>query len=606
MFLVLLVACVEIAPVTEGYLDAPEQGRSALGAQQVLDGSVLPGVTDFGADIALADGRLFATEAFDGACARRLRRLDLGDTLPEATVIACPTPGDPTFGTTLSSADVQTVTGDQVIRYTSADGTLSDGVAEVFVDGTFLAEPLVLDGYRTLVGVPGAGATGEVHAYVHSGDLEHDHVLPSPAWLASGDGFGARLLGGHDLLVAETLSGRPAFYAPSDTSWKHWDLVEGPAITRVLAVYGTEILTEQEGSDDLVFYTLTDGIWDATGVLPDAKGAGSVWTFDPVAVFAGRPRTNAVTGQVQRFSRLDGTVDATLDLLGEHDDVALALDGDWLAVAEVGAGTVHLFDWAEERRALFEAMGGHHEEVCLLVDSPFDAALELVDFELDDGTFYAYGDITEDMPAWYRFVVPPHTGFDLTLSNPFSSGSGSLDLDVDDANGVMLDHSATRVEDDAGRRRWDNFSDEPLELFLGVHTANDGRRDCRAFDLEVEPYAHPEGYCLDGFEPVDDRTPRLVDVVGRELMLQGSETDVYVVDLEAGRHMRVRIDHELASRDVDFKLRDAAGNLLDWGGGDVILHEVTQPETVFVHVEHSERAPGVCSTYVLDVDLTWE
>ena len=602
MFIALLVACVEIAPVTEGYLEAPDQGRSALGAQQLLDGDVLPGVTDFGANVVLADGRLFATEAFDGACARRLRRLDLGETLLEATVITCPTAGDPTFGTTLSASDVQTVTGDQVLRYTSADGTLSAGAPDVFVDGTFLAAPLVLDGYRTLVGVPGEDA---VHAFVHSGDLEADHVLPTPDWVTAGDGFGARVRGGHELIVAETLAGRAAFYAPSPTSWKHWELVDGPS-GRVLAVYGPEILVEPEQGDDLVFHERVDGVWQPSGVLPGARGTATVWAFDPVAVFAARPRTVGGPGRVERYVRAEGRVDAALDLDGEHDEVGLALEAGWLAVSEVGASRVHLFDWDAERRGFYAALGGHHEEVCLVVDSPFDAPTQLADLGLSDGTLYAYGDVTEDVAAWYRYVLPPHSGFDLTLSNPFSSGSGSLDLDVDDASGVMIDHGATRVEDGAGRRRWDNFSDEPLELFLGVHTANESTRGCRAFDLEVAPYVHPEGYCLDLTDTGEADVPLLVDAVGHELMLRGAETDVYAVHLEAGRHLRVRIDHELAPRDVSIKLRDVDGNLLDWGGGDVILHEVSEPETVFVEVKHTERAPGVCSLYVLDVDLTWE
>ncbi|MCA9569178.1 MAG: hypothetical protein KC656_15120 [Myxococcales bacterium] len=428
MLFALLWACqVEIAPATSAY-DTPTAtvGRTELGELQILDASGLEGVSDFGAALGFVNGQLVVGETFDGPCPHRLRKLDPGDAPTEGAVLTCPTAGDATFGTTVAGRDRQMVTGDQGLRYNSANGTLSAGAPGVFgPDGALHTSVLVLDGYRTMVGAPLDGPSGAVHTFVTNSVLEYDHALAPPPDLPEGAGFGARIQGTQELLVVETLDGTPSFYVPAEFGWKYWDRVEGPGAGRVLATFGAEILAEDPASDDLLFFTRENGAWVATGVLPGARGTAEHWAFDSVAVFGGRARTPVEPGAIDRWSRFAGALQASLPLTGEHTGLRMELDGDWLAVSELGTGTVSLFDWREERLDLYRELGGHFEELCLQVTSTLEAPIELADFVQEDGTVYAYGDITEDAGVWYRYVLPPHSGFDLTLSNPWHSGSGS-------------------------------------------------------------------------------------------------------------------------------------------------------------------------------------
>jgi hypothetical protein len=587
MSILALLACqVEIAPADQLAADADQRGRTALGERVIV--AAPDGVTDFGEHLAVIRGELVLTEAAPGPCDRRLRKIDLPD-LDDPDLITCMVPGDASFGTTLSGNDVQTVTGDQAIRYTSADGRLSDELDGA--SGPF--RPVVLDKYRTMVGDPSANA---VHAFVHSTDLRHDHTLPTPDGLADDAGFGAQVLASHDLLVASTATGEPTFYAPHATSWKHWEIVAGPPVARVLALYGNEILAELPDSDDLAFYTLEEGSWTATGTLTGARDAAADWVFDPVAAFAVTPRSAAGAGAVVRWVRLDDTADASVAFSSAHTDLTATLDGNRLFVGEPTAdgGQVHVFDWTEDRTAFFADVGGHHEEVCQYVPESSLA------FPLDLTATPTSGDIDADTSAFFHTVVPPGSGVDLVLTSPWGGASG-FDLDVTDALGVMIDTDAGRMEDGVQRRRWDNFGNLPLDLYIEVvANANDHQRTCRAFDFSATPVVHDEGYCTSR-----SLSTELLDVVGMEMKLRGETTDRFSLDLEPGRDVRIALQHDDSPRNIKMRLRDADDGLLSFGGGDVILHSADSHERVYVEVEFVDRAPGVCGTYVLDVDLTF-
>lgn len=603
----LLAACTgPVIPANADYLDADDEAaRASMGVRVLLDGARLEGVTDFGASLAMGKvlyapqgdrQALVITEAVaEGPCARRVRKISVhtAGLLEDAgEVWECLREGDPTYGTDVTASGFNMATGLQTQAFHHDDGYLAD----LIPDAIYGASTHMKNQFEMAVGVPSAS---QVHILGNNGSWWVESTVEAPPGAV---GFGAEVWLGDGILVVADTNGQPYFFKvipPESYPWaEEFEPMVAPVASRILAADGNEFLVERDDAD-LHFVEWNGAAWVDTGSLPNARGWYVDWAFDKVAAFAVAPRTEDRRGVLDRFRRSTGEIDASMSLVRPHSSVALALEGDYVAVSEAevdGPGAVHLFDWSEERLEMYRELGGPHDEICLLPlgNTSMESAASLADTADEDGEMSAWTDVDFDHDAWYRFDVEPGHTFEVAWWP-------STTLDLFDEEHFVL-HVAEEEREDGWRvARFHNFDSSwnapAMPLFLRFRAMSlEAEQDCRLVELTARSWEEDWGYCRDDADWDKD----LFDHLDTPLVV-GGEAERYPVEMVAGQVLEASLT-EL----------EGASTLRIVSEGDTEIdrplswrparYEATYDRTVFIEI--SADHAGACASYSVSASLT--
>ncbi len=576
------------------------------------------GVWDFGLSAATTSGIITVAERHgDAVCDARLRIYVPLDDAPDDADGNAPVDADgdgyveelydcqtanPFFGDVLEGRDTEFISGSDAFWYSG--GIAIDGIGPVeggSPDDAFGASVALVDGYTTLaVGAPGYGESGAVHLYNY-GTPYNGELTVEAAGIAADAGFGTKILGGDGIMVVEDTFARQFLYEIADGD----DGLEAtpmpiPDGGKVVAVHQTTLLVQPPVGNDLTFYDRTEDGWEANGTLIDAALPYTEWAFDEVAAFAVQPGSGPFRGFIDRYTRVDGQLDASLRMSLEHTGLDLSLEGETLVVAEAlssgtsGNGRVHVFDWSEDREQLVQ------EQYCPGGDDsaePNGNALEAG--PLGDGTFT----IVEDDVDYYSITLQPGEQLDVTLT---PEAGADIDLSIRDGDDGSLD-SSMQVGDAVEDVTWANTSDEAVTVYVRAKAYS--VEGCATYTLEHAVTAAPLPECdadfgNDTFETATFYAP------GTVTMQSGSPVDyVDFGGVHPGQRVTATLSFDADLADLDLSLDTMDGEQLEFSYFDS-PEVVTWTNDTGAHVDARLKVvwyapPSVpeCIDYDLDVAL---